>query len=1230
MDWNRRFKQWLDRVFFRPSYLPNAIPDDLITEQNDSQRLPDSAQQKRVAALIEELKQSSPSARISAIDALAEIGQAAEAAVPALTDTLRNDNDIVRKRAISALGRIGPKAKAAIVPLIGIVNGKESKIKRMAADALLLIDPKGVALVEALNSSDPEIRNGATYALLRIGSGGRAAVPTLIEALGHADRNIRRTVVEALGRIGSPSVQSLIEALKKENVRRSAIAALTLIGPGAEPAIPELAEILKGSDFELSVEAVNALARIGPAAIPTLNDALSHGGGGIRSRTARALADMGAEARASVPALIVALTDYHARPAAAYALGEIGPDAKEAIPSLVGFLGDENWDSQKTIVRAISKFGAVAVPALTEALAHPEVGVRKAAAEALASIGPDAASSVAELIGAFEDQVESVRASAGRALVAIIPDTKRQANILIEGFASGDPGVRETATTILCDIGPPVVPPMVDALNDQRELVRTCAVDVLVRTGRESVPALIEVLKNENESVRDSATKALRLISDTLTYTKIPESPVSPDLEYEIDYRHLDDARLQELSDEAPHVIEYLYDDGLQHERRPRLRQFVPLPQSERLPELKAMIHRRQQVLADISTALEATSPVIARDIVEQSSQPIEPQRYTDITIYEGFLYQSDDLAAASQLSDQVPLAAGKPYTLGVAIRLKRTGIDSDKHTPRGVKNPRQDKEDLTIYLLTKPRWPGIEIQDSFAKVTWPYNTDSESALFKLNVRPVSGRMSQGSIEVRLYDRSLDLLDIVRVFVTVVPHDPEGKRMPGVPARHLLWPDKEPGDPRIEVKSPSRLLSTHVTALDKRYRFEFIFRDRNGDVVEVPIWRDIGVADLDNLLVKVRDFWTELVITNYASRLSVTRTTFGKYLNQLRDLGVQAWTLLFGAKYADQAGASEALGDFLTTMDSAEGAHIQITYSDTYSNFIFPWSILYPPTEDSAVEPLNFWGARYQIEQVTSGPKRETLADEPINVLFALDTSFGNSAVQEEALEKYQTASGGRLRVTNPISDQQTLFKELVRNPSAHLLYFYCHAYASTRPGPLRPDGVQLLKSRIEAIRANSPERQALDTLLALTARMGDESWIFIGDSEVKESKLKLQKFFEKRRPIVFLNMCQSADLLPSMSNGLVRLFLDHNASAVVGTESPMTAVFAHAFANLVFEALFGGDDIGTALWKARRHFLRDDMRNPLGLAYTLYGRAIARLGNSPIIAATMDSNLNPTAGKNP
>jgi len=330
---------------------------------------------------------------------------------------------------------------------------------------------------------------------------------------------------------------------------------------------------------------------------------------------------------------------------------------------------------------------------------------------------------------------------------------------------------------------------------------------------------------------------------------------------------------------------------------------------------------------------------------------------------------------------------------------------------------------------------------------------------------------------------------------------------------------------------------------------------------------------------------------------------------------MDAWSLLFGSRFADQAGASEALGGLLGTMEQGEGGLLQVTYANDFTNFIFPWNILYrPAVEVGEVDPLRFWGARYQIEQVTAGPKYDRLIDEPVNVVFALDPSFGNSDEQKALLEKYSAAACGKLRITTPISDQTSLFAELIRNPSAHLLYFYCHGFTSNRQGILRPDGVQLLRQRIEKLPEGSTEREALETLLSLTSRMGDESWIFIGGAEIKESTLKRQPFFEARRPIVFLNMCQSADLIPSISSGFARVFLDHNASAVIGTESPMTAVFANAFGEAVLDGMFSGEDVGTSLWKARRRFL-NEVRNPLGLAYTLYGRANAKLGDTPLIA---------------
>ena len=393
--------------------------------------------------------------------------------------------------------------------------------------------------------------------------------------------------------------------------------------------------------------------------------------------------------------------------------------------------------------------------------------------------------------------------------------------------------------------------------------------------------------------------------------------------------------------------------------------------------------------------------------------------------------------------------------------------------------------------------------------------------------------------------------------------------------------------------------------------------------MSISVFRNISTNDLNNLLAKIRDFWTRLVVTTYSRKLTVSSSTYDTYLKDLRDLGMQAWSLLFDIRTFNQEGASERVGQIIAAADeklaevtsmlqSNDDKTIQITYADENGDFIFPWSILHPPVaKDEAVDPLRFWGARYRIEQVTNGPRKDKIDERPVNILFALDPSFGDAPSQKKMFDEYQTANAFELQVSAPISDQKTLASYLIRDPAVHLLYFYCHGYAATRPGMLGADGVQSLQRYIEEIRKESndaPAADALEKLMELTSKMAGESWIYLGNSEVKESDLTLLKFFAKRRPIVFLNMCQSADLVPSISTGLVRLFLKRDASAVVGTESPMTGVFADAFARRVLDALLSGDNIGTALWKARRHFLSE--RNPLGLAYTLYGRADANLCN--------------------
>lgn len=633
---------------------------------------------------------------------------------------------------------------------------------------------------------------------------------------------------------------------------------------------------------------------------------------------------------------------------------------------------------------------------------------------------------------------------------------------------------------------------------------------------------------------------------------------------------------------------------------------------------LQTTLQERWRTHDNLVRPPRAASPVEAEETTP-APHDAEPGRYTDVTFYEGELYPGDDASSHRQLPDTEPLCAGVAYTLEVAIRMKRRGIESTLEPRRAVSNPREDKETLPVYVLVRSRSPSVIVQEPFTKVDWPHNSDSTPAYFRVSIdaTQISNANAPATLDVRLLHR-LDLLDIVQVTIPVTTARP-GTSAPGLPA-HLEWPDDEDEVPHIDTDTPVRGLAIHVSRVVGGYQLEFVFARPDGDGkdrphIRIPITREIGDDDLKKLLKSIRNFWTELAITNYAKKLSVTTSTFAGYVDRLAALGQQAWLLLFGEGYGSQTGASETLSSYLAELNLTDGTHVQITYPTDLKSFVFPWSVLYPPPANGdTINPLNFWGARFQIEQVFKGSKQDRLGEEPINVVFALDKAFGDAVLETDMFNDYVAASGGKLLVTDPISDETALEAGLRLKPAAHFVYFFCHGFAPSSP-ELRVDLVRLMREEIDKL--PDAEKAALDTLLTMFSAPGEEPWIHIGDSQIKESRLTRLNFFERRQPIVFLNMCQSADLLPSMTSGLVRVFLKKSASAVIGTESPMTAVFAHAFAKRVLDDLFNDTDVGTALWNARRYFLSSDVRNLLGLAYTLYGRATVRLGHGPIVRSS-------------
>jgi hypothetical protein len=127
-----------------------------------------------------------------------------------------------------------------------------------------------------------------------------------------------------------------------------------------------------------------------------------------------------------------------------------------------------------------------------------------------------------------------------------------------------------------------------------------------------------------------------------------------------------------------------------------------------------------------------------------------------------------------------------------------------------------------------------------------------------------------------------------------------------------------------------------------------------------------------------------------------------------------------------------------------------------------------------------------------------------------------------------------------------------------------------------------------------------------------DRSWIELSYGMVYLDELYKEVVELRSRPLVILNMCESAQVTPSLSDSFVDFFLDRGARSVIGTECPMTVEFADTFSEALFRGLLHGHSVGQALLEARRDaFAR---RNPLGLAYTLFGSAAAAYA-PPVLA---------------
>ena len=362
------------------------------------------------------------------------------------------------------------------------------------------------------------------------------------------------------------------------------------------------------------------------------------------------------------------------------------------------------------------------------------------------------------------------------------------------------------------------------------------------------------------------------------------------------------------------------------------------------------------------------------------------------------------------------------------------------------------------------------------------------------------------------------------------------------------------------------------------------------------------------------------------------RKVFERFMRNMAIAGSQFWGDLFST-----ASARRLHKIICETLP--EGALIQIWLEDAARDFLYPWHWLYVEAVDQSIEfnpdPQLFWGYKYIIEIM---PRFDELAryDPPQpqipsedRVLVKIGTyNFIETETQKTFFTDWARISDGAL--TSEVWDEANQWISYFPNCDCQIIYFFSHGHTAL---PTNPGEVSVYKMA-----------QALEQYLEQRNTPAQSSKVRHYEEQLKNSLQGIadratQTFIKLRRgylylrnlhnfyprdpvPLVFLNMCESAQVFPSMTDGLVDVFLTRRARGVIGTEMPMIPHFADLFARRFFKAFFSKSlsdgSIGRILFELRREFL--NTRNPLGFAYTFFGDSTTHLSH-PISTRSLNSN---------
>jgi HEAT repeat protein len=489
-----------------------------------------------VDSLVRSLGDSAWWVRMRSVEALAQIGTAAEGS---LLVALDDADPEVRARAAVALERLG--VTGTLVRLIesgeggpevyqtldkfAVAGAREflaeltehhsSRVRSAAVTAIHRAERRDLSdeLIQvAAADAEAALRALALTALNSFGI--REALPAAHAGLVDQDQHVRAASVALIGRLGGPRIEDLLREQTTDAepaVRAAAVGALGAMGgPTAEADVDRL---LQDPDAAVRGAAVDAAADFRlRSLVPGLIRLLDDNDPTVRCKAALALGVTGHAGM--VPMLLRAFPDTsdEVSSAIAAAVSRLDPGAVGGLVDAL--LGSPDVGSKLTLIDALRRSRSGTLAVLQRLRSDPSPAVRAAAIQdigrQLCRAGGDDGAAVATIKSALEDLEELVRARALDAWTRIAPEDCARVSLT---FLEDDPSplVRERAALAVALLQVSDAGPVLLAVCRRAEPANVRAAAALAIAGLDGQGILARVAEMPDQvAVRELMCERLR------------------------------------------------------------------------------------------------------------------------------------------------------------------------------------------------------------------------------------------------------------------------------------------------------------------------------------------------------------------------------------------------------------------------------------------------------------------------------------------------------------------------------------------------------------------------------------------------------------------------------------------------------------------------------------------------------------------------------------------------